>query len=307
MRLAPARPPERRARAGQLGVAVVLVALGVLGAYWFSARGDAKVQVAVLARDIRRGETITAADVASVGMSVDNPVDAVRVELVDTVLAGRLATADLAKGTVLTRAMVSDGTAPAPGKAVVGLNLSPGEYPVDGMTPGVAVAVVRAPKTGPGEVLVERAEVYAVAPPRDRVRVERRVRLAHRRPDRGGGGVGRRVGGRGPFGGGPVKVAFGSLARAPGATTTLLAAAAVWPGPELVVVEADADGGVLAARFGLSLHPEAPTLMSLLAATRHDVTPDALTGHAQRLPGGIPVVCGPSTAEVAAAAAGAAG
>ena len=84
MRLAPARPPERRARAGQLGVAVVLVALGVLGAYWFSARGDAKVQVAVLARDLRRGETITAADLA------------------------------------LTRAMVSDGTAPAPGKAVVG-------------------------------------------------------------------------------------------------------------------------------------------------------------------------------------------
>jgi hypothetical protein len=98
-------------------------------------------------------------------------------------------------------------------------------------------------------------------------------------------------------------VAFGSLARAPGATTTLLAAAAVWPGLELVVVEADADGGVLAARFGLSLHAEAPTLMSLLAATRHDVTPDALTGHALRLPGGIPVVCGPSTAEVAAAAA----
>ena len=127
VRLAPARPPERRARAGQLGVAVVLVALGVLGAYWFSARGDAKVQVAVLARDLRRGETITAADLA------------------------------------LTRAMVSDGTAPAPGKAVVGLNLSPGEYPVDGMTPGVAVAVVRAPKTGPGEMLIERAEICAVA------------------------------------------------------------------------------------------------------------------------------------------------
>ena len=113
VRLTPARPPERRARAGQLGVAVVLVALGMLGAYWFSARGDAKVHVAVLARDLRRGETITAADVASVGMTVDNPVDAVRSELVDSALAGRLATADLAKGTVWTRAMVSDGTAPA--------------------------------------------------------------------------------------------------------------------------------------------------------------------------------------------------
>ena len=90
-------------------------------------------------------------------------MDAVRVELVDSVLAGRTATVDLAKGTVLTRAMVSDGTAPAPGQAVVGLNLAPGEYPLDGMSPGVAVAIVRAPKTGPGEVLVKRAEVYAVA------------------------------------------------------------------------------------------------------------------------------------------------
>ena len=137
-------------------MAVVLVALGVLGAYWFSARGDAKVQVAVLARDLRRGETITA---RARWDAVDNPVDAVRIELVDVWPAD--ATPIWPDG--LTRAMVSDGTAPAPGKAVVGLNLSPGEYPVDGMTPGVAVAVVRAPKTGPGEVLIERAEIYAVA------------------------------------------------------------------------------------------------------------------------------------------------
>ena len=67
-----------------------------------------------------------------------------------------------------------------------------------------------------------------------------------------------------------MRVAFGSLARSPGATTALLAAAAVWPTSDVTVVEADADGGVLAARFGLSLHPDAPTLMSLLAATRHD-------------------------------------
>jgi hypothetical protein len=99
-------------------------------------------------------------------------------------------------------------------------------------------------------------------------------------------------------------VAFGSLARSPGATTTLLAAAAVWPTPDLTVVEADADGGVLAARFGLSLHPEAPTLMSLLAATRHDATVGEAALHAQRLPGGLPVVCGPSTPDVATLAAG---
>jgi hypothetical protein len=98
-------------------------------------------------------------------------------------------------------------------------------------------------------------------------------------------------------------VAFGSLARSPGATTALLAAAAVWPTADVTVVEADADGGVLAARFGLSLHPEAPTLMSLLAATRHDTTAGVVAEHAQRLPGGLPVVCAPSIPEAASPAA----
>jgi hypothetical protein len=143
-------------------VAIVLVALGVLGAYWFAARNGAKVAVAVLARDVKRGETITADDVASVGVSVDNPIDAIRFEFVDTAVAGRTATGDLGRGTVLTKAMLSPGTTLPAGKAVVGFNLAPGEYPVGGMAPGMAVEVVRAPKTGPGEVLVERADVYAV-------------------------------------------------------------------------------------------------------------------------------------------------
>jgi hypothetical protein len=109
-----------------LGVAVVLVALGVLGAYWFAARGDAKVAVAVLARDVKRGETITG-DVASVGVAVDDPIDAIRFEFVDSAVAGRTATGDLAKGTVLTKAMVTSGTALPLGKAVVGFNLAPGD------------------------------------------------------------------------------------------------------------------------------------------------------------------------------------
>src|SRR4051812_27364119 len=92
LRLAPARPPERRARAGQLGVAVVLIALGILGSYWFSARGDDPVPVAVLVHDVARGQTLTAADVATVGLSVDRPVSAIRAEFVDSVLAGRVAT-----------------------------------------------------------------------------------------------------------------------------------------------------------------------------------------------------------------------
>ena len=99
-----------------------------------------------------------------------------------------------------------------------------------------------------------------------------------------------------------MRVAVGSLARSPGATTWALACATVWPTGAAVLAEADGDGGVLAARLGLSLHPDAPTLVSLLAAGRHAESSSLdLLRHAQTS-GGVRVVCGPSGAVAARAA-----
>lgn len=83
----------------------------------------------------------------------------------------------------------------------------------------------------------------------------------------------------------------GSLKASPGATTAMLALAAVWPPARpLLLVEADPDGGVLAARFGLSADPGLATLASVL---RRDAGPDQLRRHAQTLPGGTPLIVGP--------------
>lgn len=103
--------------------------------------------------------------------------------------------------------------------------------------------------------------------------------------------------------------ALGSVKASPGVTTTTVALASVWPEPRRpVVVEADPDGGSLAARFGLGSEPG---LVSLAAAARRvpgDDSPEAgeteslveLVGrHAQELPGGVPVVVGPPAAEQA--------
>jgi hypothetical protein len=87
--------------------------------------------------------------------------------------------------------------------------------------------------------------------------------------------------------------------RAPGATTTAVGLAAVWPSEERLLVEADPDGGVLAARFGLAYEPG---LVSLAAATRRELSESELVGHTQRLEGGLMVLCAPNAPDQVQAA-----
>lgn len=83
----------------------------------------------------------------------------------------------------------------------------------------------------------------------------------------------------------------------PGVTTTALALATVTPA-RVLVVEASEDGGVLAARYGLSSEPGLTTL----AAARQEPTASLLRSHAQALPGTdgrIQALVGPGSAEAA--------
>ena len=84
-------------------------------------------------------------------------------------------------------------------------------------------------------------------------------------------------------------------------TTTALAIGALWrrPGRQPLVVEADPDGGVLAARFGLGAHP---SLTDLAGRTRSGLRPTDAWDHAQHLPGGLGVVVAHPSAEQAQAA-----
>lgn len=92
--------------------------------------------------------------------------------------------------------------------------------------------------------------------------------------------------------------AFGSAKSGP-VTTSVLALAATWPdGQPPVVLELDPAGGDLAVWFGLRCEPG---LVTLAAAARRGVGA-ALRDHTQTLPGGIPVVVAPPSAEQAGAA-----
>lgn len=81
--------------------------------------------------------------------------------------------------------------------------------------------------------------------------------------------------------------AFASARHSPGVTTSVLALAAAWPADRrLLVVEADPAGGDLICHFRLLVEP---SLLSLAAAGRNEVTAEDVWEHAQQLPGGSQV------------------
>ena len=92
-------------------------------------------------------------------------------------------------------------------------------------------------------------------------------------------------------------VVLASAKGSPGVTTAVLALTGVWPRPVLVA-ECDPNGGDLAARFDLAPNPG---LVSLASAARHELGPEQLRAHVQRLPGGIPVLLGVQLPEQALA------
>lgn len=101
-------------------------------------------------------------------------------------------------------------------------------------------------------------------------------------------------------------VALGSLKASPGTTTAAVLLASVWPQPDVVLIEADPDGGSLATRF--DLQADGRGLTSLAAAGRHRLSRDLVWEHTQTLPGGLEAVpASPSPTQAATAVSQTAG
>jgi hypothetical protein len=94
-------------------------------------------------------------------------------------------------------------------------------------------------------------------------------------------------------------VTLSSVRGAPGVTSWALLTAAAWPQAfevERVVLEADLDGGVLGARYGLGVEPGVAGLVA--AVRRHAGGTDLdMTAFARHMPDGVWVVPEPESAE----------
>lgn len=102
--------------------------------------------------------------------------------------------------------------------------------------------------------------------------------------------------------------AFASTHGAPGVTSTVMGLAAVWratTGRDVLVVEADPDGGVLATRFA-GLRADR-TIADVAVDVRRAFEMDVVLQSAQHVWDGVPLIVAPPSAEQAQSALAAAG
>lgn len=155
-------PPgaRRRVRVPELLVGAALTVGFALAAVLWQANSTQREAVLALAADVDRGDIITAEDLHVVYIGTDDLV--VRLAPAESVrVIGQVAISDMAAGTLITRANVSEVAALAPGEGVVGLALEPGQFPAGRLAPGDLVNVV-APGDTDGDLLAEAAVVYSV-------------------------------------------------------------------------------------------------------------------------------------------------
>ena len=161
-------PPRRKVQVPQLLIAVFLVAVSALVAVVLFSRAAAREPVLALAQPVERGQVIASGDLMVVYVATDDPITTMSSEAASG-LVGLTAVADLEAGTILTPAHFVSRSLLDAGEGVVGLALSPGEYPTPLLAPGdlVDVVVTDTGSTDPGvtnvKVVVTSAEVFDVA------------------------------------------------------------------------------------------------------------------------------------------------
>ena len=161
-------PPRRKVQVPQLLIAVFLVAVSALVAVVLFSRAAAREPVLALAQPVERGQVVGSGDLMVVYVATDDPIATLSSEAASG-LVGLTAVADLEAGTILTPAHFVSRSLLDAGEGVVGLALSPGEYPTPLLAPGDRVDVVlidpvsgEASDSAPGAV-VASAEVFDVA------------------------------------------------------------------------------------------------------------------------------------------------
>ena len=161
-------PPRRRVQVPQLLIAVFLVAVSALVALVLFSRAAAREPVLALSQPVERGQVIGSGDLMVVYVATDDPIATLSSDAASG-LVGLTAVADLEAGTILTPAHFVSRSLLDVGEGVVGLALSPGEYPTPLLAPGDRVDVV---VTDPvsveagdaaADAVVASAEVFDVA------------------------------------------------------------------------------------------------------------------------------------------------
>ncbi|WP_328651454.1 SAF domain-containing protein [Micromonospora sp. NBC_00330] len=151
---APVNPPtvvrQRRVRPGLLGLAVLLIALGGLGAAFAVTSVRATGSYLAVARPVEVGREISAADLVTVQVAGGQGLRPVPAARLDEVVGKRAAVA-LLPGTLLTLGQVTDDPLLGPGQQQIALGLKTAQVPARELHPGDKVLLVSTPDNNADE------------------------------------------------------------------------------------------------------------------------------------------------------------
>jgi hypothetical protein len=161
----PIEPPrvvrQRRMRPGLLGLAVLLIALGGLGAAFAVTSVRATGSYLAVARQVPVGTPLTADDLTTVEVAGGRgiaPVASARLAEV----VGKRAAVTLTPGTLLTMAQVTDEPLLGPGQQQIALGLKLGQVPARELHPGDKVQLVGTPDKDSESTAVTRYEATVI-------------------------------------------------------------------------------------------------------------------------------------------------
>jgi hypothetical protein len=131
-------------RPGLLGLAVLLIALGGLGAAFAVTSVRATGTYLAVARTVEVGTVLGQDDLMSVQVAGGQGLKPIRASRIDEVL-GKRAAVTLTPGTLVTEAQLTDKPLLGPGQQQIALGLKPSAVPARNLRPGDKVLLVSTP------------------------------------------------------------------------------------------------------------------------------------------------------------------
>ena len=154
-----------KSRVPEILVGTFLVAVFALAGAWFYSTSTSTTSYVVLRQDVSRGAVITRDQLTTYELNADVPVRGVAAAELQSII-GELALVDLKVGTVITRDQLASKARIPQGYGLVGLDLSPGQFPSLSLRPGDRVRIVLMPEgivdLTPGSVPVIDEDVEVV-------------------------------------------------------------------------------------------------------------------------------------------------
>lgn len=152
-------PKRVRRRMPEIVLGLLLVLFGGVLVYIFASQDEPSREVLALARDVSKGDVLSAADIAVLEVPADVPVAALSPQSVSQVL-GSSAAGDYPSGMLLAAPLLTHSANIPAGMITVGARLDAGQYPIVGFSQGDRVNILARNSQDAYEIVARYVEVY---------------------------------------------------------------------------------------------------------------------------------------------------